>query len=308
LQALQDKAQIDVTRAERLRHSAAITQDEYEQHVAQLKVQTASIQSAKAAVRDAELNREFTKVTSPIDGRVSRARIREGNLVQPGFDESMVLTTVVTTDPVYACFNIDERALLRYIALAAGAGQELHPGVLNKLKIPVEIGLANEEGFRHAGILDFVDNKLDTKTGTIRARGVFDNAKGYLAPGLFVRVRMPYGKAHQALLVSERAIGTDQKQKYLLTVNKEKVVEYRRVKVGSLRSGLRVIEDGIQPDDWIVVKGLQRARPGTVVEPRTEKVAAASLSASQAGQSAEAGVVKKATVSTSGPSDAGRTN
>ena len=115
---------------------------------------------------------------------------------------------------------------------------------MKDLKIPVEIGLANEEGFPHAGILDFLDNKVDRGTGTICARGVFDNAKQYLTPGLFVRVRIPFGKPHQALLVSERAIGTDQRQKYLLTVNKENVVEYRRIKVGSLRDGLRVIEVG----------------------------------------------------------------
>jgi RND family efflux transporter MFP subunit len=135
--------------------------------------------------------------------------------------------------------------------------------------------LANEEGFPHAGTLDFLDNKVDRETGTICARGVFDNAKQYLTPGLYVRVRLPFGKPHQALLVSQRAIGTDQRQKYVWTVNQENVVEYRRIKVGSLRDGLRVIEDGLKPGDRIIVKGLQRVRLGMTVTPAEEAVAAA---------------------------------
>ncbi|MCY2987583.1 MAG: efflux RND transporter periplasmic adaptor subunit [Planctomycetota bacterium] len=277
LKALLDKAKADVTRSERLRSLAAISQDEYEQHVAQLAVYTASIQTAEAAVRDAELNLEFTTILAHIDGRVSRTRITEGNLIQPGTDDAAVLTTVVTTDPVYVYFNIDESALLKYEGLAWGSGQDLRPKRIKQLQIPVEIGLAHEVGFPHAGVLDFVDSKVDAKTGTIRARGVFDNAKQYLTPGLYVRVRLPFGGRHPALLVSERAIGTDQKQKYLLTVTRENVVERRPIKVGSLQNGLRVVEGGIGSDDWIVVKGLQRARPGATVRPHpAEKDVAAS--------------------------------
>ena len=132
--------------------------------------------------------------------------------------------------------------------------------------MPVEIGLPNEEGFPHRGVLDFLDNKIDRTTGTICARGVFDNAKRYLTPGLFVRVRVPFGKPHQALLVSERAIGRDQRQKYLLTVDKDNVVQRREVKLGSLQNGMRVIESGIGPEDLVIVNGLQRARPGVKVE------------------------------------------
>ena len=253
LKALLDKAKVDLARSERLRPSGAVSQEEYEQHVSQVAVHTASIQTAEAAVRDAQLNLEYTKITAPIDGRVSRRRITEGNLVHPGPSEATVLTTVVTVDPIYVYFNIDERALLKYESLAWGSGKDMRPARIKNLKIPVEIGLGDEEGFRHEGILDFVDNRVDQKTGTIRARGVFENAKQYLIPGLFVRVRIPTGKPHQAMLVSERAIGTDQKQKFLLTVNKENVVEYRQVKVGSLRDGLRVIEAGIEPGDRVIV-------------------------------------------------------
>ncbi len=271
LHAVLDKAKADLARSDRLRPSGAISEDEYEQHVAQLAIAKASIQTAEAAVRDAELNLEFTKIVSPIDGRVSRARITEGNLVQPGTGESMILTTVVTIDPIYVYFNIDERVLLKYVDLKWQSGEDAHPSRIRDQKIPVEIGLAKEAGFPHSGILDFIDNKVDSKTGTIRARGNFDNSKQYLTPGLFVRVRIPFGKPHQALLVSERAIGTDQRQKYLLTVNKENVVEYRPVNVGSLQNGLRVIETGIQPDDRVIINGLQRARPGTTVKPHPDE-------------------------------------
>ena len=285
LLALADKAKADLWRSERLRPSGAVSQDEYEQHVANLAVHKASIQSADAAVRDAQLNLEFTTITSPIDGRVSRTRITEGNLVQPGPGDATLLTTVVTTNPIYVYFNIDEHVLLQYQELAFKTGQQLHPRILKDLRLPVEIGLANEEGFPHTGILDFRDNKIDRNTGTLRARGVFENAKEYLTPGLFVRVRTPFGVPHRALLVNERAIGTDQRQKYLLTVNKRDVVEYRRVTVGRLLDGLRVIESGLKPDDLVIVNGLQRARPGSTVQPRAAASAVATAQPASAGQS-----------------------
>ncbi len=268
LLALAAKAKADLARSERLRPSGAISQEDYEQSVANLAVDKASIQSAEAAIRDAQLNLEFTKITSPIDGRVSRTRITEGNLVQPGAGDATLLTTVVTINPIYVYFNIDEHVLLQYQEMAFKTGQELHPKILKDLRLPVEIGLANEDGFPHAGILDFADNKIDRNTGTLRSRGVFENPKEYLTPGLFVRVRTPFGAPHQALLVGDRAIGTDQRQKYLLTVNKDDVVQYRRVKVGRLLDGMRVIESGLNPDDLVIVNGLQRARPGATVQPK----------------------------------------
>ena len=194
--------------------------------MANLKVLKASIQAAEAAVRDAELNLEFTKITSPIDGRVSRTRITEGNLVQPGTDDSAVLTTVVTTNPIYVYFNVDEQALLQVRGTWPSDRQELHPNRLKDLKFPVEIGLANEAGLPACGHARFRRQQARPRsTGTLRVRGIFENAKEYLTPGLFVRVRIPFGKPHQALLVSERAIGTDQREKFLLTVNKDNVVE-----------------------------------------------------------------------------------
>ena len=186
----------------------------------------------------------------------------------PAGDRAMprVLTTVVTTNPIYVYFNIDEHVLLQYQEMALKTGQELHPDTSERPAIPGRDRFGRtKRGFPHAGILDFADNKIDRNTGTLRVRGVFENAKEYLTPGLFVRVRIPFGEPHRALLVSERAIGTDQRQKYLLTVNEENVVEYRRVKVGRLLDGMRVIESGIEARR---PRGRQRIAAGAAEELR----------------------------------------
>ena len=252
-----------------------------------MKVHQASIQTAKAAVRDAQLNVEYTKITSPIVGRVSRTRVTEGNLVEPGTNEATVLTTVVTRNPIYVYFCVDEQALLKYQSLALRRGQELHPKRLKDLKIPVEIGMADEKGFPHAGIIDFADNKLDRTTGTLRVRGVFKNDNEYLTPGLYVHVRIPFGDPHEALLVPERAIQRDQADKFVLvvvrkTIKEDKkskgetknIVEYRKVNTGTLRDGLREIESGIGRDDWVVVEGLQFAPAGSTVDPQRREISA----------------------------------
>jgi RND family efflux transporter MFP subunit len=272
------KMQANVKRAEKLRPSNAISEDDYEDSVAQLAMNKASIAAAEASVRDAKLNLEFTRVVSPITGRTSRARITEGNLVRADGSDPTLLTTVVTTNPVYVYFDIDERVLLQYQELVRKNSRDLHPKMLKDLQLPVEIGMANEQGFPHTGVMNFADNKIDRNTGTLRVRGVFENPKEFLTPGLFVRVRIPFGAPHRALLVSERAIGTDQRQKYLLTVGQDDTVEYRPVKVGRLLDGLRVIETGLKPDDLVVVKGLQRARPNSKVQP---KLAADTIAAAQ---------------------------
>jgi len=270
LEALLQKALTNMSRSERLRPSGAISEDEYEQHKANLAGFRASLQASKAAVRQAKLNLEFTRITSPIDGRVSRTRITEGNLVQPGAGDDAILTTVVTTNPVYAYFNVDENALLNYTKLAMQKGQELHPRPLKSKKIPVEIGLANEEGFPHKGILDFADNKVDRTTGTLRVRGEFQNPDDNLTPGLFVRVRIPFGQPHPALLVSEKAVCRDQNERYVKVVDKDNKVAYRKIETGILREGLREIKSGIEKHDRVIVGGLQRALEGSVVTPITE--------------------------------------
>jgi RND family efflux transporter MFP subunit len=285
LKALLAKAQSDVRRADSLRPSGAISDTEYEQSVAQLKTYQASIDSAEAAVREAELNLEFTHVESPIDGRIGRRLITEGNLIQSGSNDATLLTTVVTTKPIYVYFNIEEPALLKFQNLDWRLTDDGQSNQIKELQVPVEIGLQNEDGFPHRGMLDFLDNKVDRATGTIRARGVFDNREGYLTPGLFVRARVPFGKAHSATLVPERAILADQRQKYLLTVDAAHVVQRRDVKLGTLHDGLRVIESGIGPDDVVIVKGLQRARPGAKVNEHFPDAAPAHSASDTAGAS-----------------------
>jgi membrane fusion protein, multidrug efflux system len=271
VQALCEKAKIDLARSKRLRPSGAVSLDEYEQRKSMLEVHQASIQSAEAAVRDAELNVEFTKITSPIDGRVSRTRVTKGNLIQLSTNDSAVLTTVVTVHPIYVYFDIDQQALLRYEELARRTKQDLHLSRLKKQKVPIEIGLGDEEGFPHAGVFDFADNKVDRTTGTLRARGVFPNENAYLVPGQYVRVRVPVGRPHEALLVPDLAIGREQGQKFLLVANAKNKVEYRKVKLGALNGDLRVIESGVGRDDWVIVSGLQFAVPGEPVRAKRQE-------------------------------------
>lgn len=261
------KAKADLARSTKLLPTKAITQEDYDLNVAQKAVADALLLAAEAAVRDAKLNMEFTKVTSPINGRTSRAKYTVGNLIQAGMNGSSVLTTIVSTDPMYVYFDIDERSMLISQEMARKRGEDPNADHIKDRKIPIEIGLANEEGFPHVGLIDFADNKVDSSTGTIRIRGVFDNSKGYLTPGLFVRVRVPMSEPHKALLVTERAIGTDRDKKYLLVVDDKNIAKYKLVKFGASQGDLRVIESGIKPDDWIIVNGMQRVRPEMTVKP-----------------------------------------
>lgn len=292
------RAEADVVRNERLLPKGAASQKDLDTAIADRGEARAAIQSARATVERVALDLEFTKVTAPISGRVSRAFVTKGNLVNAGGGETTLLTTIVALDPIYVYFDVDERALLQYQQAAREqAGGNNQPANVKEAKIPVQLGLANEAGFPYAGVIDFADNRVDPQTGTIRLRGVFANANRTFTPGLFARVRVPVGDKYQALLVPERAIGTDQGQKYVLAVNKENVVEYRAVKLGRLHDGLRVIQDGLKPDDLIIVNGIQRARPGVPVTP--QRAEAATLGAAAAAP--PAGAAKNATAQTETP-------
>ena len=233
LQALLKKAETDVARADRLRPSGAVSQDEYEQDVAQVKVDEAGIHAAKAAAREAELDLKFTHITAPITGRVSRARIREGNLVQVGQGDGFVLTTVVSISPIYAYFHIEEPALLTYLDSGWRPSGELMP---KRIEESQDSG-RDRAGQREGELPLSRDPRFPGQQGRSRDRhdlapaGVFDNAKQLLTPGLYVRVRVPIGKEHDAVLVSDRAIVTDQKQKFVLRVNAE---QRRRVSAGGV--------------------------------------------------------------------------
>jgi RND family efflux transporter MFP subunit len=267
------RAEADVTRYQRLLPKGAASQKDLDTATADRGEARAAIQSARAEVDRAALDVEFAKVTAPIGGRVSRANITKGNLIS-GTDAAP-LTTIVSMHPIYVYFNVDERALLQYqqAARKQAGGSERVPSV-REAKVPVYLGLAGETGFPYEGVIDFANNQVDAQTGTIQVRGVFANANRALTPGLFARVRVPVGDKYQAMLVPERAIGTDQGQKYLLAVNDKNVVEYRAVKLGRLFDNLRVIQEGVKPGELIIVNGIQRARPGLTVTPQRTEVAA----------------------------------
>jgi RND family efflux transporter MFP subunit len=224
----------------------------------------AAVISATAALEKARLDLDYCTIRAPIDGRISRKQVDVGNLVGAG--EQTLLTTIRQGEPIYAYFSINERDLLRVMKMARQAGIPAD----NPDKIVLELGLANETGFPHKGHLDYADSTVDPKTGTMELRGVFPNPGPpyFILPGLFVRLRLPVAERENALLVTERALGLDQGGRYLLVVDAENKVEQRHVKIGALRDGMRVINEGLKPEDQVVVKGIQRAIPGSKVTPQ----------------------------------------
>jgi RND family efflux transporter MFP subunit len=254
----------DLARARRLVGTSAVSREDYDKVAGDRGEAVASRAAAKAAVERAKLDLHYTKVTAPVSGRVSRYVVTVGNLVQAGDQGGgTLLTTVVSVDPMYAYFDVDEHTALRVRKLVReGKSDSPRDG-----GFPVSIGLANEEGHPHQGTVNFVDNQVNPKTGTIRLRGVFPNKDQVLLPGLFARVRTPIGRPHQALLISERALDTDQGQKVLYVVNDKNEVASRAVRIGALHNGLREIVDGLKQGERVIVDGLQNVRPGVTVEP-----------------------------------------
>jgi RND family efflux transporter MFP subunit len=248
-------------RASALLPAKAISDDDYETILGDRDSAIAAVKLSEAARDLARLNVGFCQVTAPISGRTGRQMIDPGNMVQA---DQTVLTTIVSLDPIYAYFDIDERTVLRVRRLIR-AGTIKSP---REAVTPVFLGLADEEGYPHRGVINFAENRMDIGTGTLRIRAVFPNPKRMLSTGLFVRIRFPIGKPHLALLISEQAMGADQGQRYVYVVNDKNEVEYRRLKVGALQDGLRVVESGLVAGDRVVVSGLQRIRPGAKVEPK----------------------------------------
>ncbi|HTM02738.1 MAG TPA: efflux RND transporter periplasmic adaptor subunit [Vicinamibacterales bacterium] len=257
------RANSELGRAERLRSENAMSSEERDRRASFAQESAAQVAAVEAGLRAAELNLEFTRVTSPIDGRVSRAIVTEGNLVSSGPGEATLLTTIVSLDPVYAYFDADEQIFLKYMA-AGGKGA-------NRAAIDrhVQMALANEEGFPHEGRLDFLDNQVDPSTGTIRGRAVFRNTDGQLTPGLFIRLRLAGTGSYDGLLIQDRAVGTDLSKKFVYVVSPKNEIEYRPVTLGPIVNGLRVVRDGLKAGEPVVVDGLQRIRPGARVQPVT---------------------------------------
>ena len=254
-------AESDVKRSEKLRDIKAVSQEEFETRLNAAREARANVAAAVAAVDVTRLNLEFTRVVAPIAGRISKAAVTAGNLVSGGTSQSTLLTTVVSVDPIYVTFEGDEQIYLKYHELARRGEKTVGPN-------SVQMGLANEQGYPHIGSFVFVDNQIDPRTGTIRARAEFDNKDGFFTPGLFARVKLLGQDSFKAVLVDDRAVGTDQSQKFVYVVDADNKVAYRTVKVGRLTDGLRIVTEGLQPGEQVVVNGLQRVRPGAVIAPQ----------------------------------------
>jgi multidrug efflux system membrane fusion protein len=266
-------AKNEQARAERLLKSKAISEEEADARNKATREAESTIQSARAMVEAAKLNVEYTHITAPVSGRIGRKLVTEGNLINSGQGISTLLTTIVSVDPIYCYFDADERQILKYQKLAREGKQENMQGG----KVACELELANETGFPHKGVLDFLDNQVDAGTGTLRVRGVFPNPGPgrVLQPGFFARVRVPGSSKYPALLIPDQAVGTDLGQKFLYVINDQDAVEYRAVKLGPLIDGLRVVREGLQAKDWVVVNGLMSIRPGVKVSPNRAPLAVA---------------------------------
>ncbi len=257
-------AKNDFERAKRLIATKAISEEDYDTKAKTYATAEAAVMSAKATMESARLNLEFTEIHAPIAGRIGRALVTEGNLVSGGVSGAgaTLLTTIVSLDPLYLYGDADERSILKYLQLRR-EGKRVSA---RDEQIPAEMELADETGFPHKGYMDFVDNRIDPTTGTMRARGVFTNADHGLSPGFFARIRIPGSGKYKALLLPERALGSDQAQRFVYVVNAEKKVEFRPVTIGPMIDGLRVVKTGLKPDEQVIVEGLLRVRPGLAVD------------------------------------------
>jgi RND family efflux transporter MFP subunit len=254
----------EVKRLEGLSKQDVAAQYELVQAVSRRDTNIAAIAAAEAALKNAELNLEYTQVKSPIDGRISRNLVDVGNLV--GEAGNTELATVVKDIPIYAYFNVSERDYLTLKRKFGVKRDVLDANPTTRRIAPAYLGLFDEKGYPHKGYVDYSDPTVDSATGTLQARAVFDNTDGFLIPGLFVRIQVPISK-HPGLLVPDIALGADQSGRYLLVVNDKNVVEYRPVKIGTLVGTMRVISEGISKTDHVIVNGIQRARPGATVTP-----------------------------------------
>jgi RND family efflux transporter MFP subunit len=259
----------EYNRAAGLLRANAASREEVDVWVGKQAVAKAERLKAEAAVEETQLNLDFTKVNSPISGKASRAQVTVGNLVNPGASETL-LTTIVTVDPMYVYFDVDERALLHYRkkVLPQRADSAATLPSVKELKIPIQVGLEGETGYPHQAVLDFADNKVNPSTGTIQVRGTLPNPKRVLDAGMRARVRVPVGNPHKSIMITERAVATDQGLRFVYVVNDQNVAERRDVTLGRMSEGMQVIDAGLTPDAWIVVNGIQRVRDAAKVDPK----------------------------------------
>ncbi len=253
--------QANFERSDRLRQTGVISKEEYDSSVSQKNVAEAQYVAAQAAVNSAQLNVTFTKLTSPIRGRIGRELVTIGNLVQA---DNTLLTNIVRIDPIYAYFNVDERSIWKYVRQV----KEGQRPDAREAKTSAYLQVENEDGFPHEGVIDFINNSFNPSTGTLEVRARFPNADGFLVPGAFVRVRLAGAPKFRATLVTDRAIGTDQGQKFVLVVDANNVVQTKPVELGSVVDGLRIVRKGLQGDENVIINGIVNARPGSKVSPK----------------------------------------
>ena len=261
--AKHELAKNDLERAERLFSGKAISEEEHDARSKGSRETIAAVQSAEANVNTAKLNLEYTKIRAPIDGRIGRELITEGNLVSGGGGDATRLTFIVSTDPVYVYVDADEHLALKYRRQAHQEGNK----VKGTDQTPAELAVSDEANFPHPGHLDYISPRADTATGSVSIRGVFSNSDDVLSPGYFARMRVRASAPYQAILVPDKAIATDQAQHFLWVVNQEQKVEYRTVVLGAHIGQSRVITTGLNPNEWIVIEGLPRMMPGIKVDP-----------------------------------------
>lgn len=254
-------AQRQLERSQQLVSNKLVARNDLDLREDELAQAQADLKASQAAAEQAKLNLDFTRITAPIDGRVSRALVTPGNLVNPGVS---LLTTVVSVDPVYVSFEGDENTYLRYQGMDRN-GERSSSRIASN---PVRMGLADEQGYPHEGVMNFVDNELDSGTGTIRARAVFANKDGQFTPGLFARIQLLGSGARPALLINDRAVLTDQDRKYVYVLGPENKALRRDVKLGRQVDGLRIVSEGLAANDRVVVNGVQKVFfPGMPVQP-----------------------------------------
>ena len=269
-------AQIELGRAKELRNKNIVSASEFDQKAATHQEASAAARSAEAAKSAAALNLEFTQIKSPIDGRVSDRRITLGNLVQPGAGPESVLTTVVSVDPIYAKADVDENAILKYVKLSE-QGKRVRA---RQQKIPAFVELGNETGFPHEGYIDFVDNRLEPSTGTVRARAVLKNWNPtFVTPGLFARVRISGATPYRAALIEDRVISSQQGVKYAFVVKPDNTLERRNLETGPLYEGKRIVKRGLSDGEKVVSTRLQLVQAGMKVQPIAEEPTTSALAA-----------------------------
>ncbi|GAB5404603.1 MAG: MexE family multidrug efflux RND transporter periplasmic adaptor subunit [Aureliella sp.] len=267
-------AQTTLARFKELIANDAVSQSEYDESFAAVEEAQAQVTAAEAATKRTALDLKYTEIHAPISGRVDRRFITAGNMVTGGLGAGTILTRIVNDTPMHAYIDVDEQSILDYKRRTRRAGSEPTSGSLRELSIPCYLQLQDEEDFPHEGVLDFAENRVDASTGTIRIRAVYPNEDHLLQGGLFVRVRIPKGEPYQGVLIPEEAIALDQADRIVYVVNSKNEVERRQVELGARFGTLRSIRSGVKAGEQVVYKGLQRVRPGVVVQPEIQEVTA----------------------------------